>query len=384
MEEAQRPISVRPVRTKRDLMQFIKFPFRLYRDDPYWVPPLIFERKAFFNPKKNPFYRHAEVELFLAERGGEVVGTISAHINYTHNEFHNERVGFFGFFEVVEDYEVARALLDTACAWVAQRGMKAIRGPMNFSTNEECGLLVEGFDSPPVVFMTYNPRYYQEFLERYSMVKAMDLWAYKMDIESVGRDMSGLPPKLKRAVDMALARGGFTVRNANIKDFENELARLKAIYNAAWQRNWGFVPMSEEEIDHLARGIKPWIDPDLIFVAEVDGKPVGVSVTLPDMNQVLLHLNGRLFPFGWLKFLWYRRKVRICRVFAMGVVEGYRGLGIDAVLYYLTGKAAIPKGYTMAEMSWILENNTMMNRAIRFLGGKVYKTYRIYEKALAA
>jgi GNAT superfamily N-acetyltransferase len=384
MEEARRPVSVRPVRTKRDLMQFIKFPFRLYKDDPYWVPPLIFERKAFFNPKKNPFYRHAEVELFLAERGGEVVGTISAHINYTHNEFHNEQVGFFGFFEVVEDYEVAKALLDTACEWVARRGMKAIRGPMNFSTNEECGLLVDGFDSPPVIFMTYNPRYYQGFLERYGMVKAMDLWAYKMDIESVGRDMSGLPPKLKRVVDAALTRGGFTVRNANIKDFENELARLKVVYNAAWQKNWGFVPMSEEEIDHLARGIKPWVDPDLIFVAEVDGKPVGVAVTLPDMNQVLLHLNGRLFPFGWLKFLWYRRKVRICRLFAMGIVEGYRGLGIDAVLYYMTGKAAIPKGYTMAEMSWILENNTMMNRIIRFLGGKVYKTYRIYEKALAA
>ncbi|MBC7224124.1 MAG: N-acetyltransferase, partial [Anaerolineae bacterium] len=156
----------------------------------------------------------------------------------------------------------------------------------------------------------------------------------------------------------------------------------KAIYNAAWQRNWGFVPMSEEEIDHLARGIKPWVDPDLIFVAEVDGKPVGVSITLPDMNQPLLHMNGRLFPFGWLKFLWYRRKLHICRVFAMGVLEEYRGMGIDAVFYYLTAKAAIPKGYTMAEMSWILETNTMMNRAIRFLGGKVYKTYRIYEKAL--
>lgn len=382
MEEAKRPVSVRPVRTKGDLMRFIKFPFRLYKDDPYWVPPLIFERKAFFNPKKNPFYRHAEVELFLAEREGEVVGTISAHINYTHNEFHNEQVGFFGFFEVVEDYEVAKALLDTACEWVARRGMKAIRGPMNFSVNEECGLLVDGFDSPPVIFMTYNPRYYQAFLERYGMVKAMDLWAYNMDIEYVGRDMSGLPPKLKRVVDTALSRGGFTVRKANMKDFENELARLKAVYNAAWQKNWGFVPMSEEEIDHLARGIKPWVDPDLIFVAEVDGKPVGVSVTLPDMNQVLLHLNGRLFPFGWLKFLWYRRKVHICRLFAMGIVEGYRGMGIDAVLYYLTGQAAIPKGYTMAEMSWVLENNTMLNRILRYLGGKVYKTYRIYEKPL--
>lgn len=382
MEETGQPITVRPVRTKRDLMQFIKFPFRLYRDDPNWVPPLLFERKAFFNPRKNPFYRHAEVELFLAERGGEVVGTISAHINYTHNEFHNEQVGFFGFLEVIRDYQVAKALLDTACAWVARRGMTAIRGPMNFSTNEECGLLVDGFDSPPVVFMTYNPPYYQEFLERYGMAKAMDLWAYKLDIEAVGRDMSGLPPKLRRVVDLALKRGHFTVRNANIKDFENELARLKAIYNAAWQKNWGFVPMSEEEIDHLARGIKPWVDPDLIFVAEVGGKPVGVSITLPDMNQPLLHMNGRLFPFGWLKFLWYRRKIHICRVFAMGVLEEYRGLGIDAVFYYLTAKAAIPKGYTMAEMSWILETNTMMNRAIRFLGGKVYKTYRIYEKAL--
>lgn len=382
MEGSRQTLVVRPVQTERDRMAFIRFPFRLYTDDPCWVPPLLYERKAFFNPKKNPFYRHAEVELYLAERGGEVVGTISAHINYNHNAFHNEKVGFFGFFEVIEDYQVAQALLDAACEWVRARGMTAIRGPMNFSTNEECGLLVDGFDSPPVVFMTYNPRYYQGFLERYGMQKAMDLWAYRLDIETVGTDLGKLPPKLKRVVNMALERGRFTIRNANIRDFENELARLKRIYNSAWERNWGFVPMTDEEIDHLARGIKRWIDPDLIFVAEVDGEPVGVSITLPDMNQPLLHMGGKLFPFGWLKYLWYRRKMHICRVFAMGVLEAYRGQGIDAVFYYLTGKAAIPKGYTMAEMSWILETNTMMNRAVRFLGGQVYKTYRIYEKGL--
>ncbi|NLE76275.1 MAG: N-acetyltransferase [Chloroflexi bacterium] len=376
------PVVVRPVLSQRDLMAFIKFPFRLYKDDPYWVPPLIAERKLFFNPRRNPFYDHAEVQLFLAERAGQVVGTISAHINHTHNEFHDEKVGFFGFFEVMDDPGAAQALLHTACVWVHERGMAAIRGPMNFSTNEESGLLVDGFDCPPVVFMTYNPRYYQGFIEAFGMHKAMDLWAYKLDIAAVGQDMAGFPPKLKRVVDLAMKRQRFTVRKVNMKDFENELGRAKVIYNSAWQRNWGFVPMSDEEIDHLARGVKGWVDPNLIFIAEIDGRPVGVSISLPDMNQPLLHMGGRLLPFGWLKYLWHRRRISICRVFAMGVLEEYRAIGIDAVFYYLTAKNGLPKGYAMAEMSWILENNTMMNRAIQMLGGTVYKTYRVYEYPL--
>ncbi len=363
-------------------MEFIKFPWRVYQDDPYWVPPLINERKSFFNPHKNPFFQHADVELFLARRHGEVVGTIAALINHNHNVFHDEQVGFFGFFEALEDYAVAEALLGTARDWVRDKGMDAIRGPMNFSTNDECGLLVDGFDSSPVVLMTYNPRYYVHFIERFGFHKAMDLYAYTLETAAFGLSVENLPPKLLRVAEAARRRERVTIRNVNMTDFDAEVRRARKIYNSAWEKNWGFVPMTDAEFDYLAHGLKPLLDPDLIFVAEVDGQPVAISITLPDLNQPLLHVNGRLFPTGWLKLLWYRRKTDTVRVFALGVIETYRHRGIDALLYLETARQAFAKGYVHAEMSWILENNMMMNRAIQFFGGKVYKTYRVYEMAL--
>lgn len=377
------PIEIREVKSPKDRMAFIKFPFWLYRHDPYWVPPLISERKEFFDPHRHPFYKHAEVALFLALRGGQVVGTIAGIINYRHNEFHQDRTGFFGCFEVIEDYAVAERLLATARDWVKARGMDRIRGPMNFSTNEECGLLVDGFDSSPVVFMTYNPPYYADFLERFGFEKAMDLWAYALSTAGIQPDGTGLPPKLLRVVEAVRRRlDDVTIRTANMKDFEGEVERFKTVYNSAWQRNWGFVPLTDEEIDHLAHGIRAFLDPDLVFIAEANGRPVGVSLSLPDINQALLRAKGRLFPIGWLYYLWDKRKIDTLRVFAMGVVEGYRSRGIDALFYYETAKAAVSKGYRMGEMSWILENNEMMNRLIRFIGGTVYKTYRIYDLPL--
>lgn len=375
-------IEIKPVKTGKELEQFILFPWKVYAYDPYWVPPLISERKAFFDPSRNPFFKHAEVQLFLAFKKGEVAGTISAHINYIHNEFHQEKAGFFGFFECIEDFAVAHKLLETACSWVAERGMEVIRGPMNFSTNEECGLLVEGFNSCPVVMMTYNPCYYVDFIEKAGFYKAMDLYAYIIQAEDLKNNAENLPPKVFKAAEAALSRPKIRIRKLNFKDFDREVERGWKVYNSAWSRNWGFVPLTEEEFKHMAYGLKPFLDPDLIFVAEVDGEAVGLSVTLPDLNIPLHKINGRLFPLGWLKFLWYKRKIDTARFFMMGVVEGYRNLGIDAVFYLETAKALLRKGYTRCEMSWILENNTMMNRIIQRLGGRIYKVYRIYEKKL--
>lgn len=404
-------LRLREVTSPRDRMAFIKFPWRIYKGDPYWVPPLIMERKQFLDPRKNPSFEHMEVALFILEgmyrperaavpaaglgavglpmtiMEEQPVGTIAAIINHQHNQFHNEQVGFFGFFESVNDREVAHMLLDTACEWVAKRGMTAIRGPMNFSTNDECGLLVDGFNSPPVVLMTYNPPYYPELIESCGFEKAMDLLAYMID-NTAYRSMDDLPAKLLRVVRAVQKRHPeVRVRSMVKADFANEVERFKHVYNQAWEQNWGFVPLTDAEIYHMAENLKDLVDPDLAFFAEVqreDGtwEPVAASLTLPDYNQVLKRMNGRLFPLGWLKFLWYRRKIDTARMFALGVVREWRGRGIDALLYYETARALFAKGYKRAEMSWILESNEMMNRAVRFFGGVLYKRYRIYEKAL--
>jgi GNAT superfamily N-acetyltransferase len=373
---------IRKVENKQDLMEFIKFPWQVYRDDPCWVPPLISERKAFLDPHKNPFFEHSEVELFLAQRDGETVGTIAAIINDNHNAFHEEKAGFFGLFEVIEDYAVAEGLLTTARDWVKAKGMDVIRGPMNMSINDECGLLVDGFDSSPVVMMTYNPRYYVDFIEQFGFVKAKDLYAYILSTDIFNLEVSNLPPKFLRVAEAARKRAGVRVRRVNMKDFDAEVEKAKAIYNSAWEKNWGAVPMTEAEFDHLAQGLKKFLDPDLLLVAEVDGRPVGVFVGLPDVNQPLLHINGRLFPFGWIKYLWYRRKINTFRAVIMGVIEEYREKGIDALMYVEAAKVAFRKGYERCEMSWILEDNVMMNRILQRLGGEVYKTYRIYEMVL--
>jgi GNAT superfamily N-acetyltransferase len=370
---------IRPINTPKERREFICSWWRIYANDPHWVPPLISEREAFLDPKRNPFYEHADVALFMAERGGQPVGTIAALINHRHNEYHEEKTGFFGFFETIQDYSVAEGLLNTARDWVKARGMERLRGPANYSTNEECGLLVDGFDSPPVVLMTYNPRYYVDFLERYGMVKAMDLFAYHVDKSLLG-PKGEFPPRLVKLVERVKERGHVTVRKIDRKHLDQEVERIKALYNAAWSRNWGFVPMTDAEIDHLAEGLKQIADFDIVFIAEANGEPIGFSLTLPDMHEVLYHLrDGRLFPTGWLKFLWYRRKITRVRIFALGVLEKYRGTGGDILLYYETAKAALEKGYSRAEMGWVLECNDLMNRVVVNLGGKRYKTYRFYE-----
>jgi GNAT superfamily N-acetyltransferase len=379
-------LRIEPVQTRQDIEDFVHLPFRIYNGDDNWVPFLLGERRKFLNPKHNPFFEHAEVALWLARRDGEVVGTISSHIDHLHNEVHNEKIGMFGFFEMVNDYAVAEALLSTARDWVRERGMSALRGPLSFSQNHECGLLIDGFDGPPVILMTYNPPYYVDLYERFGLTKAMDLYAYIGDLAQFERDPNKLPVKLVRVSEKAKKRIGIVTRSANMKAYEKEIERAEQVYNQAWEKNWGFVPLTEAEIEKLAADLKQIIDPELAVVAEIDGEPVGVSIAIPDFNQVLKHLNGRLFPFGWLKALWYARKITGTRLLVLGVISEYRGRGLEAILVIDTLKAAIINGYQSIELSWILENNEMMNRIIlntgQPYGAHVYRTYRMYQMPL--
>ena len=372
---------IRQVADNRDRWAFVKFPWIIYRDDPHWVPPLVTERRAFIDPQKNPFFEHADAAFFLAERSdGGVLGTIAATVDHNYNAFQEVEVGWFGLFEVIEEYPVAEALLSTARDWVQEQGMSAILGPVNLSTNAEYALLIDGFDSPPVVMMTYNPPYYAQFIERFGFGKARDLYAYLFEAVSLNRN---LPRKLVRVAEATMRKGKIRIRKVNMKDWDNEMERAEAVYNSAWEKLWGFVPMTDAEFDHLAQGIKSFLDPDLLLIAEDGDRPVGVSVGLPDVNQALL--KARPGPSRWsvpwtlLRFLRYRRQITIWRGLITGVVEEYRGRGIEAAFFMETEGAALAKGYTHCEGSLVLEDNTMMNRIARRLGGQAYKTYRIYE-----
>ena len=376
-------VSVERVQTSQDIEDFIRFPFKLYQGDPNWVPPLLSERREFLDPKHNPFFDHADAALWLARRNGQVVGTISSHVDHLHNEVHGEKIGMFGFFETVDDYAVAEALFSIARDWVRDQGMAAMRGPLSFSQNHECGLLVDGFDGPPVILMTYNPRYYIDFYARFGLDKAMDLYAYIGDLAQFGGDSSKLPTKLVRVTGKVKKRLGIITRSADMNNYAEEIERAERVYNLAWEKNWGFVPMTAAEIEKTAADLRQIIDPELAVVAEIDGEPIGVSMAIPDANQVLRHLNGRLFPIGWLKALWYARKVTGARLMILGVVPEHRGRGIEALVLFETLKAAVENGYQTIEMSWILEDNEPMHRIVvnagQPYGARIYRTYRIYQ-----
>jgi len=369
-------IEILEVESASDLKKFIKLPFSIYGDDPNWVPPLISERKAFFDKKQNPFYRSARTRLFLARKKGVFLGRIATCINYSFNEFHQDKAGFFGFFDVFEDYDVAALLFKVAMITLKADGTERMIGPANFSTNHEVGMLVEGYDSPPFIMMTYNKPYYNDFAERFGLKKAKDLIAYYMD-----RD-ADIDPRLRRVAERVRKKEGVVLRSLRMKEFDAEIERLNHVYNQAWEKNWGFVPMSNEEFRHMAKDMKQIVDPDLVFIAEVDGSPVGFSLTLPNINQALIHTNGRLFPTGLIKLLWHtkvKNKVDSARIITLGIIPEYQKRGLDALLYLETFDVGTSKGYWWAEMSWVLEDNVLMAKAIEHLGGRPYKTYRMYE-----
>ncbi len=382
-----RELRVIPVTTEAERMALLEFPWKVYRGDPYWVPPLLSERKAFTDPKQSPFFDHARVQFFLARRGDEIVGTIAAFTNDLYNEFQRTNVGWFGFFEVLQDPEAAAGLLQAAQTWARQAGHSSLLGPAQFSTNDEIGLLVDGFDDVPRILMTYNPRYYMDFIEAAGFHKAMDLLAYSASFAEIDA-RGGLSPKLLRVVDKVKTRGRFHVRPVHMWEFAKELERVKVIYNQSWERNWGFVPMTDAEIERTASQIKPLIDPELVTAAEVDGEIIGFGLMLPDLNAPLLKAYPRPGKPEWvtlLQLLWHwkvRREVKWIRAFALGVVPEYRGKGVDALLYLHTAEQARRKGYHAVEMSWLLESNEMVLRSAELLGGHRYKTYRVFEKQL--
>jgi hypothetical protein len=374
-------VEVSAVRDRRDLDRFVRLPWRLYRDDPQWVPPLIRDVRFLLDRRRHPFHRHAEVEYFLGWRGEECVGRIAAVHNRTHVEFHEETAGFFGLFECVDDAAVARALLAAAEAWVAERGLSVLRGPMNFSTNDELcspGVLIDGFDTRPTIMMAHNPPYYAALLEGAGYGKAKDLVAYWLEGEEP-------PERLVRGLARVQKAHGVRVRSLNVRDFDAEVRRIQEIYNSAWERNWAFVPMSTDEIAHLAVSLRPVVNPSLCVLAETEaGEPVGFALALPDYNQALRHVNGRLFPFGLLKLLWYRRRIDTARIITLGLKRDYRHRGLDAALIVHLFREGPKAGFPRGECSWILEDNWEMRRGIERIGGRVYKTYRVFEKPILA
>ena len=381
-----RPLNIIPVKTDEERRSFISLPWKVYKDDPYWVPPLFLERMFFLT--EHPFLEHADVEFFLAKRGDEVVGTIAAFINHRHNDFHDEHIGFFGFFEVMEDEEAADQLLNTAEDWVKKQGYDAVRGPAQYSTNEECGLLVDGFDDPPRILMTYNPRRYIGYLEGRDYDKAMDLHAYALDTD-IYSGGSKFPAKLIRVVEKLKEKGEIKIRKVDMKHFDQEVEKVKGIYNQSWAKNWGFIPMTDAEFDQMGEELHQILDPDLALLAEIDGAPIGVSITLPDLNQPLRHAYPKPGKPEWLtmaQLVWHwkiMRRVKWARVLILGVLPEYRARGVDALFYYESAIECLKKGIPHAEMSWILENNDAISRPIRVMGGEIYKTYRFYEKKLS-
>jgi GNAT superfamily N-acetyltransferase len=332
---------------------------------------------------RNPFFEHAEAEYFLAEREGRVVGRIAAIANRLHNETHLDRIGFFGFFECERDQAVADALFGAAAEWLRSRAFDTMRGPASFSVNDECGLLVDGFETPPTLMMPHNPPYYAELIERAGFSGVKNLLAYQGG-DRTFRRYEPVPARLERAVEIMRQRMGITLRPLDMKDFANEVERIKVVYNAAWEKNWGFVPMTDHEIEHLADQFRQVAVPDIIPFAEKDGRVVGFGLGLPDLNVVLrTNRNGRLLPV-LPRLLWAlkRETIRRARIPLLGIIPEYRGRGLDAVLYHWIWTKAAEHGMYWGEAGWILEDNPAMKAGLEKMNFTVYKTYRLYDRAL--
>ncbi|MBZ0281507.1 MAG: N-acetyltransferase [Anaerolineae bacterium] len=377
-------VNVRKVETPADFRAFLEFPWTLYKNDPNWVPPLLSMRRDLLNKKKNPSWEYMEGDYFAAWRGDQIVGTIAAFVNHRHNEFHNEHVGWFGAFEVYDDQEAATALLNTAAEWVKEKGYDAILGPQTFTTHEDCGILVDGF-VPPILLMPYNPPYYQKLVEGAGYIKAMDLYSFHVSRERQAE--IGLQDRLGRITQGVMKRNKITIRKIDQKRLKEEFVVFKEIYNEAWDKNWGFVPMTPKELDGLVTSLGQFFEPDFAFFADVDGKPAGFGFAIPDFNQVLHKAYARPGTpeiFTLLKALWHwkvRPVMTWARIPLLGVKEAYRNKGVDAALYYhvLTALINDPR-IQHSDSGWILESNTNMVSIAKSFGSDIYKTHRFYEK----
>lgn len=362
------------IEARKSLDDFIRFPLSLYSEDPFFVPQLNREMKMHFSDK-NPFFHHAIAKYFIALKDGVIAGRIISFINKRHHDFHKEKTGFFGFFDCINDEAVSKALFDRSASYLKENGMEAMRGPMNFSTNEECGFLIEGFNEPPFLMMPYNPSYYNDLSVDYGMKKIKDLYAYIYETQDE------LPEKVKRVAAIT-DKKGITVRPINMKDFMSEMMIFKDIYNSAWEKNWGFIPMTDEELQYTAERLKQIVMPEMTLIAENGKEPVGFMGMVPDFNFVLRKMNGRLNPVSIAKALYYSKKIKDLRLMLLGIKREYRNTGVEALLFR-EGFKPIKKGsYKRVEFSWVLEDNIPIQRIIEMVGGRLYKKYRIYEKAI--
>jgi len=370
-------IEVLPARNRQERNDFIRFPWRIYENDPAWVPPLILERKAFLDRKRHPFYRHGDAALFLAQRNGEIVGRIMASDDPNYNALHQSNVGCFGLFESIDDVDVAAALFDRATEWLRRRGRSEIMGPIDYSTNYVCGLLIDGFQHPPTVLTAHNPPYYARLIEACGFEKVMDWYAWWFDPDNAPVS------RLRRLVDARARKTSVKIRPIDLRRPTDESHRLSSVFNEAWKNNWGFVPFTEAEAEDMAKEIRPIIDPRMTLIAEVDNVPVAFVICVPDINVALQRMNGRLtrfgLPIGLIKLLYYRRKIRTVRFIALGVVEKYRRAGIAEMLVLQVLEEGASRGFK-GELSMTLEDNVMINRFIEAVGATKYKTYRIYRK----
>lgn len=365
------------VASKEEKKTFIEFPYLHYKDDKYWVAPLLSEQKKLLDPKKNPFFNNAEIALFNVSFNDKHAGRIAAIIDHRYNKFHNTKTGFFGFFECINQQSTADLLFKVAEDWLREKGMNTIMGPSNPGMMDELGILVEGFDKYPTILMPYHKDYYDKIIQNAGYKKEMDLLAYLVTQDSVDHD------RANRAMDIVKKRlPGIKIRKINLRKIKEEVKIIREIFNSAWSKNWGFIPLSKEEFDNLASDLKSIVDNDFAHIAEIDGDPIAFSIALPDYNQIFRNMNGRLFPTGLFKILWNRKNINKVRTALMGVIPEYQGRGIDALLHREAINNGLEKGIYSSEVGWILENNIQMVRVAEKLGGTIDKRYRVYSKSL--
>jgi GNAT superfamily N-acetyltransferase len=369
---------IQPVSSPRDLNTFLELPYRLYKDDPIWVPPLRDEQRGQFDPKRNSFLEHCEWQLFLLEDGGKIIGRIAAFIDKLAMEFWKERIGLFGYFECTNRPEAGRLLLETARDWLQERDCTSMRGPWSF-VSQEWGMVVEGFSPSPVVMAPYNPPYYNDFLTAFDLTKVKDLLCWYASVAE-GDD---IPPRIMELTDSVAKRYGVRVRSLDMHRFDEEVQILIDLSNSSIIDNWGYSPVTEAEVRDMARDLKPVVQPKgVVFAEDQSGRPIGFAIALPDVNSLLKGLNGHMFPFGFIKLLWGIPRLRRYRMFALGVIPEYHGKGVDALLYRAVYEALYAPN-AWIEINYVLEDNVPMINAVRKMGVKPLRRYRVYEMAIA-